>query len=386
MKNSIMLLGFLLLLAHSLIAQISLDSMSYPETEIGTDSLKVTTYFSAFPSFAPMAGGTWDLSIITDSTPVLFACRIPASSPYQFADSTQYNFAGFNYQGNVESSITNSGLLEFGITISRISYSIHSITTGLTDSFIIANQNMLYTEPRTKIIFPSTNSSTWYSFFHSDLNIYLTYLLLGDTLTPGFIRKYTYEKDSVIGWGKMSVKDATGSSSAFLDVLQVQTMTMHIDSFFLNGLPSSTFADIFSVTQGQKDTVYEQNFYRQSEVTPLAEVEFRDASYTQPYKATTHVQRLSNVGVPVTGIESKWKAYPNPICGNSLYLEMPACTGTAAYELTGMDGQKVLTGIIPVNVQTAKLDIPASVAPGIYNLQMYVKGCQVFSTLVDLMK
>ena len=209
----------------------------------------------------------------------------------------------------------------------------------------------------------------------------------GDTSAPGIVRTYTTETDSVVGWGKMRINDATGSPSHFLDVLQVQTIITHTDSFFLKGLPfSTTMLTFFSVTQGQKDTIYEQNFYRQSEVTPLAQVEFRDAGYTQPYKATTHVQRLSNVGVPVTGIESKWKVYPNPVCSNSLYIEMPACNGTAAYELTGMDGQKVLTGILPVNVQTAKLDIPASVAPGIYNLQLYVKGCQVFSTLVDLMK
>ena len=387
MKNSIMLLGFLLLLAHSLIAQISLDSMNYPETEIGTDSLKVTTFSSAFPSFAPMAGGTWDLSIITDSTPVLFASRVPTISPYQFADSNQSNFASFNYQRNVQSSITIGGLIEYEVSIKKTPYSITSITAGLNDSFIIPAQNILYTNPQIKIAFPASYNSSWSSSYYSNLDFQLTYLMGGDTSAPGIVRTYTTETDSVVGWGKMRINDATGSPSHFLDVLQVQTIITHTDSFFLKGLPfSTTMLTFFSVTQGQKDTIYEQNFYRQSEVTPLAQVEFRDAGYTQPYKATTHVQRLSNVGVPVTGIESKWKVYPNPVCSNSLYIEMPACNGTAAYELTGMDGQKVLTGILPVNVQTAKLDIPSSVAPGIYNLQLYVKGCQVFSTLVDLMK
>ena len=176
MKNSIVLLGFLLLLAHSLIAQISLDSMSYPETEIGTDSLKVTTYSSAFPSFAPMAGGTWDLSIVTDSTLVLFASRVPTISPYQFADSNQYSFAGFNYKGNLESSINFNGLKKFNIIIPKVSYGLESLTLGPTDSLIIPAQVEMYSLPYIKIAFPASYSNSWSSSYYSNLDFQLTYL------------------------------------------------------------------------------------------------------------------------------------------------------------------------------------------------------------------
>ncbi len=386
MKNLVMLLGFLMLVVHNLVAQIALDSMSYPETEIGTDSLKVTTASSLFPSFAPMTGGSWDMNIVTDSIPVFMGYRVPASAPYQFADSNQYNFAGFAYQGNLQSSIFSGGIFDYGRIIQKKSYNINSLTSGTNDSLIITAQNSLYSQEHFKIAFPATFNSYWSSSFHSDLHFSLTYILGGDTLAPGIIRTYTTERDSVIGYGKMSVKNASGSSSVFINVLQVRTIITHIDSFFLNGIPSSIFADIFSVTQGQKDTIYEQNFYRQSEVTPLAKVEFRDAAFTQPYKATTHIQRLLNVGVPETRVETKVNVYPNPVCGNLVYIEIPPCTGTPAYELVSMDGQKVLSGMLPANEPTAKLEIPASVAPGIYTLNLHFNGSSVYSTQLDLMK
>ena len=71
MKKSILFCAGLLL-AFGGHAQITLISSGYPSSLIGTDTLKVTTAASAFPSLIHATSGSWDLSAVTDSTPVLY--------------------------------------------------------------------------------------------------------------------------------------------------------------------------------------------------------------------------------------------------------------------------------------------------------------------------
>jgi len=376
MKHLTLLLLGLTMLTHVLTAQISLDSMSYPETEVGIDSLKVTTASSAFPALTPLAGGTWDLSSVTDSTPVLFAYRVPTTAPYQFADSNLYDFAGFNYPGNVEASILSSAIFEYGMHFNKIGFSISPFTSGPEDSLIIDSQYAAYSSPRRKIEFPASLGANWVSNYHVDIGIHLSYLLLGDTSTPGSISRYFSERDSVVGWGKMSIKDEDGSPSVQLDVLQVQTLIISTDSFFLKGTPSSTFPDIFNLIQGHQDTIYEQNYYRQQEITPLAQVEFRDAAYTQPYKATTHVQRLQNTGIPESPGGQKIKVFPNPVSGHTLFVGLPAGNAAWTCELSDMPGRTLAAYSLPGNSDSsaAMINLPAEIQPGIYFLKLSSHG------------
>jgi len=384
MKNILWILAPVLV-ANNLHAQITLSQSSYPLSVVGADSLKVTTVSSSFPALAATTDGMWDMSGVTDSVPVFFAYRVPAS-PYQFADSNMYNFAGFSYQGNVQSSITSDGIFEYGINIPRTAYSISILTGGGTDSFIIPAQAMLFTAPRAKIEFPTTYNTSWSSAYQSDLDFQLTYLMEGDTLAPGIVRSYTTEKDSVTGWGKMSIKDASGSPSAFLNVLQVQTMIIHTDSFFLKGIPiSGPLLILLNVTQGQQDTIYEQNYYRPGEVTALAQVEFRDAAYTQPYKATTLVQQLQDVSVPGVAGKTDIAIYPNPVTEGVVYIKLPS-SGAWDYELVGEDGRKVLAGSLSAQDNLAKIVIPATVIPGVYNLQLNSGGKAISTTLLGIVK
>ena len=384
MKNILWIL-VPVLVANNLHAQITLDQSSYPLSVVGADSLKVTTVSSSFPSLAAMADGMWDMSAITDSVPVFFAYRVPAS-PYQFADSNMYNFAGFSYQGNILSSITSGGLFEYGVSVQRAPYSISSITTGPTDSLIILAQSILYSASRNKITFPTTYNTSWSSAYQYDLDFQFTYLMGGDTLAPCVARTYVTEKDTVIGWGKMRIVDASGGPSAYLNVLQVHTIVTHIDSFFLNGtLFNSAILYFFHLTQGQQDTIYEQNYYRPGEVTALAQVEFRDAAYTQPYKATTLVQQLQDVSVPGVAGKTDIAIYPNPVTERVVYIKLPS-SGAWDYELVGEDGRKVLAGSLSAQDNLAKIVIPATVIPGVYNLQLNSGGKAISTTLLGIVK
>ncbi len=372
MKSVLRVLFVALLASQGVHAQITLTSASYPSSVLGTDSLKVTDSPSAYPVLAAAANGTWDMSVVTDSVPVHFLYRVAAGA-YQYADSSLYDFGGFGYQGNVNCNITSAGIKEYGITIQQKAFSLASITSFTADSFVITGQNMLYTSPRTKIAFPATYHTSWVSSYSSDLNFQLSLLSATYAPNPGVARIYTTEKDSVIGWGSMRVKEEDGTPSPYHDVLQVQTMIIHTDSFFLNGSTFSTaLLTFFHLAQGQKDTTYEQNYYRPQEVTALAQIEFNDAAYTQPYMATTHVQRLkSNVGVENILDNSAVRIYPNPVVTNTISLQVPAMmTGQMTYDLIDINGRSAAKGVLNVNQSSATITLPSAIIPGIYYLKV----------------
>jgi len=377
MKHTLLAFVCVLFLHTSLSAQITLNSGSYPASVIGTDSLKVTTAATAFPSLTAMDSGMWDMSVVTDSTPVLFAYRVsPDSSVYQFADSNLYNFGSFGYQGNLQSSITSSGLMEYGIRVPKTGYSLTSLTAGPIDSFIINAQYILYTAPRTIVAFPATIGSSWTSNYHADLDFKFTYVAGGYTDAPGITRRYTTEKDSVTGWGLMRIKNASGAPSQYEEVLQVETVITHTDSFFLNGLlfPGALLT-FFNITEGEKDTSYQQNYYRTQEVTPFAQVSFHDAAYTQPYTATTHVQRLVfPSAVAAIAKESDVKVYPNPVEGSNIFIELPAISGPWSYALMDINGRKMAKGLLQVNGNNSQIEKPESMIPGTYYLELDNNG------------
>jgi hypothetical protein len=314
MRNGLFLIASLFATTN-IAAQITLTQSSYPASVTGTDSLKQTTYASPFPALAFMTNGMWDMSMVADTTPVFFAYRIPATG-YQFADSNIYSLFGYGYQGNVQANITSGGLFEYASKIEKTNYSLISITGVITDSLFIDSQIMVYSSPRTKIAFPTTYSSTWSSTYSSDFNFQLSLSnpLFTYNHAPGIVRRYTTEKDSVLGWGRLRVKDASGSASPYHSVLQVKTIITTTDSFFINGSPFSTLLlSALSITQGKETTTYQQNYYRPEEVTALAQITFTDSTYSHAKSATTHIQRLSATRVAGINNEPKVRVYPNPL-------------------------------------------------------------------------
>lgn len=193
---------------------------------------------------------------------------------------------------------------------------------------------------------------------------------------PGFRRTYTSESDSVTGWGKLRVKDASGNPSPYLNVLQVQSMTITTDSFFLKGAPfTNTMLTFFNVTQGQKDTIYEQNYYRLGEVTPLAEVRFRDAAFTLPIFARTHVQRLQNVSVPGVAKIEGMHIFPNPVTGRQFCLELTEPVGTYTdFRIYNTVGTAICSGKMPGAARQVTINIPQDAPAGVYYLWIQGAG------------
>ena len=377
MKRFLLILAMALLVQEHLRAQIVLNQAGYPASVIGTDSLRVTTPSSAFPDFTAAANGIWDLDVVTDSVPYHFAFYVPGITGYQFADSNTYYFGLFKYSGKVQSNIITADYNAYSKIIDRIGYSLTFLTMAPLDSFIILPQNSIYSSPLTRIAFPATYNSVWSSAYSSGLAFQLSFSMYGYDHTPGIIRTYTTTKDTVVGWGLMRVKDAGGSPSAYQHVLQVQSITYKTDCFFLGGVPfPAPILTMFSVTQGKKDTVYEQYYYRIGEVTPLAQVAFRDAAFSIPYKATTHFQRLIPDYIAPIEQKNNCRIYPNPASGNTVWVELPS-KGFWHYALFDIAGNKVMEGQFENSQLKEEVRLPVTIPQGTYTMKLYSSNTEV---------
>ena len=362
----------MLLIVSGTSAQITLTQSSYPASVLGTDSLKMTVYTSAFPSLNAKAPGLWDLSTVIDSTPQFYAWHLPDVT-YQYADSNMYRVAAYDYWGHAQCDIVTGGILEYGINVIGDSFALLAITGGGTDTLIINAQNMTYSVPRTKIVFPATYNSKWSSAYSSDLTIDLSVAGLSYSHAPGFVRRYTTQQDTVRGWGKMRVKDAVGVPSDSFNVLQVQTIITTVDSFFLNGLPfTNALLTTLSITQGATDTIYQQNYYQSQEIVPLAHVTFTDATYTQPSRAVTHVKHMIGTTNTVHPLNSAgYSVYPNPVSGNVLTVSLPHDKKEPfGYMLIDATGKTINEGSLQPVGASADLTLPTALATGTYYLRL----------------
>ncbi len=369
MKNYLILLVFPLFFFTKINAQITLSQSNYPLSVLGVDTLKKTNTGTIFPLLAPATNATWDMSSLMDTTPIYYDYRV-SSITHQYADSNIYKLMNYNYQGNAQLDIANTGIFEYGIDIFNYSISLFTLTSGATDNLSILTQNMMYSSPLTIINFPATYGNNWGSDYFSDLNYQLSVSAWGYNHAPGYRRSHTIEKDTVTGWGKMRVKNFAGLPSSWFDVLQVQTTITTIDSFFLNGAPfNPAYLSAFLLTQGAKTTTYKQNYYRIGEVTPLESVLFTDSTYAHPYSATTHTQRLVNVGVEDL-VENPLVVYPNPVTGNYINVKLPINGQEWNYELVDISGKIIQSGKLNGSPGITQIELLNDVNNGEYLLKI----------------
>ena len=382
MKKSILLFAGLLLASASQ-AQITLTASSYPATAsiIGTDSLQKTAAASTFPSLTAATNATWDMSTITD-TPVVFYNYFvnPDTAEAQFADSSYNSFSGTSYQSNVQVGIISTGLVQYGADIDSETFT----TSGAT--IFIPIQHAVFSIADTMIAFPATMGHSWETNYQSDFNFNVTYFLVYSN-TAGVVKSFITENDAVVGWGQMRVPTLTGSPSVYFNVLQVQVTTMTIDSFLIGGVvPPSLVLSALNITEGDTTYTYEQRYYRTGDVTPFARVEYPNSSFSTPSSATTSAERLVSNSVKNVLNNSSVNIYPNPVSGNMLQIDLPAISGTWSYELMDIRGRNIASGSLQATGNHAQLSLPASAAPGIYNIRLDNNGTQYCVRPINVVK
>ncbi len=367
-------------------AQITLNYSDYPVSVLGTDSLKVTTYRSTFPPLVPATAGMWDLSSVTDSVPDFFNYRVVTDTPYQYADSSYvFYFFGLPFNYSTYNSISATGAFCNGEKVGDTSYSISLFTGGVSDSLFVESQSVLFSSNCMKISLPSRYNDVWTSHYQFDLNYQLSCSFFSLNHAPGIVRSFVTERDTVTGWGQVRVKDHSGAPSAWWDVLQVERTIITRDSFYLNGtLMPNTILTTFGLVQGSSDTTYEQCYYRKGEVTPLARVAFRDANFTTPYKATTHVQRLVPSGVPTLSGKAVFQVFPNPVATGVVSVVLPYISSEFTYRLCDGTGRQMAQGEIECTGNRANIKLPAQLPTGEYFFQVMEEGRQVYATQLQI--
>ncbi len=354
-------------------AQIVIKESQYPASVLGKDTIITTATSSAFPSLSPLSGGLIDMSVLSDSATIFFDYRLPTAG-YEFADSNDYQLWRYPYKGNIQSSIVTAGIMDYGMNVMDTTFSLSTLTFTSTDSLFIPAQSIVYSSPCIRIPFTTTYGDSWSSAYTRDLGFELSTALPLLNHAPGFVRSYFYVASNVVGWGKVRINDINGLPGPYLDILQIQTRTIKQDSFYLNsGLMPGTLLTLFGVYQGKTDTVFEQKYQRQGEVTPLVTVTFKDGTYTQPVRAKRHVQRLSpfvdGIGDVKMGVMS---VSPNPVYGKTLKLKLPSAV--YQYKIIDVMGCVEAYGNVTITESDNEIELPAHILNGSYYLQVSNNG------------
>ncbi len=348
--------------------QITLTSADYPAALVGTDSLKQLSYGSPLPSLVPTLGGIWDLTGTTDSGADLLSFRVAVPS-YQYGDTLGGSVGMFAYSKTRAHSVTSAGLFAYNDIVSSSEYSLTTITLGPTDSIFIPAQTNMYTTPLVKIAFPITNGSSWQSVLSSDLSFELSLAAFSLSHQQFTQRRFTIRKDTVVGWGKVRVKNSAGAPSPYINVLQVQTSTYTTDSFYMgSSVAPGVYLTLLGLTQGKKDTSYTQYFYRTGEVTPLVSASYKDAGFTVPSKVIYHHQRLETVGLGKVSGATSISVYPNPAT-NELHVRLPQ-SSNYDYTITDISGKVVLRGWIDGSKEAVCISLPQYLMEGLYQINI----------------
>ena len=367
-KTVLLVFSLMLIVFSRTGAQMSLNSTSFATVGTGVDSLRVSLYNTVLPALPAATAETWDLTAIVDSLPYFWQARVN-SSFYQYADSNEYSLGAYRYEGNAGVNISGGGIIEPEVEVKKREYSLTLLTSAAYDSLFVPAQTVANSTPLIHVGFPATYNSVWQSNYSNSTTYELTVAMFSYVHKPFVRRRYVQRRDTVKGWGKMKVRNAAGFSSDYFDVLQIYSTTITTDSFFTDGVAAvPSVVTMFSLEQGKKDTSFVQRYYRTQEVTPLATIVYRDAGYTQPIKATTHIQRLKVASVDEVTDKEKPIIYPNPTSDGCVYLSNLPTRGESSYILTDVKGALIYSGVIDKNEIPSRVVLPKWLNTGIYLL------------------
>lgn len=372
MKKSVLITASLLL-SISLQAQITLNSTNAPSLTVcqSDDSLTRPKLSGTLPDMSAKANGTWDLTTIVDSQYLFTYSGVASSSAFPTATFTHdigYAFSALKYIVVRMYSITSGGIIAHGEHLDRQALSIGAQTGDSGDSLVFALQDINYTPTRIYTKYPSTMSTTWTEVYNYNTAFNLTVALYSLNKTPGERRSKHTVKNTVVGWGKMSVKDKDGNPSGYMDVLQIEVERSLEDSFYLGGsLAPTALLTAFGLTQGQVSTSVFRNYMRIGEVTPLAEVQYTDNTYNTIQDFRIHRQRLPKpVGIKNISVQNI-SIYPNPVVNNNFTVKMDGVNGNISYELYSITGQSVAAGNVPAS---GSVNLQSSIPSGTYFIKL----------------
>lgn len=257
---------------------------------------------------------------------------------------------GFIYYTYTEMDFNSTSVKDVGLSLSAQAYDLSAFTGSTADSIIFPAQNVIAATPRTVMQFPFTANSSWESTSRRAVDFQLSVASASLSHTPGQQVFYSYRKDTIVGWGKLTVHAASGPSIQY-DVLMDKIVAYNTDSFYLGGAPAPpTLMVAFNISQNQKnDSVCRYNFYRKGYYNYLYSIYYgSDASFTTPQNQYMHTDNLTPVGIDdmsTGGITTV--LYPNPSSGKELNILVSGTQAAAGkYVISDLTGKTIQAGTV----------------------------------------
>lgn len=346
MKKTITL--FLIAATFGLSAQITIPSSGLI-LPVAPDSAKSFELNGAGALAIPAGGANknWDYSAATNvGVPYKYSYQ-----PYDFnpnfsgAVATRFYSSGLGpivitgtraYYGQ-----DNSKMIDMGFEIAAQSFSIGSISGNNNDTLKILNSVNNFGTSARIYNFPLNYTDGYASSNKATTDFILSVSVFNIFNTPGEIVQTVANKDTVLGWGSLSL-----GANGFVNVpaLLVKHTTKQTDSIFLGGVPAPpAILTAFGLTQG---TVSYENYYlflvydsQEAKLRP-ALVFVMDANFSTITGANYDRATHKSLGFVDESLTLMPTLYPNPV-GDAGFLTVDfkaPLTELANIKIVGING------------------------------------------------
>ena len=379
-KNLLLTLTAFGLLFGKAHAQLTITQSNHPTLQSDTGLAEVQKYAQRAGVLVPARGANkvWDYSGLKDSSNL--------ASLRNFATATNPTFTakgatrlygyenliagaalpGVQYEKNDANAHATVGYrLPYKVRVA-----IGSATGNSSDTLYFPMETRVYKNPRPIIKYPATFNSNWSWIDTERDSFFLSIQNLGMDSTPGYRQRHAFQRDTVVGWGALTVPvyPAKGSSIKY-DVLMVKSYYRAMDSFYVGGNPApAMLLTAFGLNQGSGFVSTYYSFYRAGHSNPIMQI-FTDTLGKRATSVTYDPQNTALAGIEELTYDAiSAKAYPNPVINNKLTVSFEKATAgswkVSIYSTTGQEVYKQnVQGQGNVN---ASLELPAVLSGGMY--------------------
>lgn len=307
-------------------AQITLNRGDYAVTVTGTRNdtaydKPMNTVGVARPTFGN--NQVWDYTNLRDSIDrfvgyVSFAANTLGTPPAPFANATFYASGFGGISGPISFPVAfyrkldNAGLYEMGYAHNQYKFPIGTVTGSATDTLEFLAALKQYTRYYEK--FPITANSAWNFNYRDTSHFRLTVAGFGLNQVPGYRVSTMNQKDTIVGWGTLRMRNPSGGNPLNFAVLLRQRDRRDVDSFFLSGAPApAVLLQAFGLQQGSTTQYYTL-------------LDFLGVGYKRPflsfYVSNNHIAYIDRAVLPTLGLtvnnaevqtqDIAVKTFPNP--------------------------------------------------------------------------
>lgn len=348
MKRQLLSIG-MVLHAFAASAQFTLTPDNHP---VWTP-FNLNQFSTGASALTPSANGNWNYGNLSNpSTSVVEYA--PETVPFFLANGIDFYLGtvvdlapGAGYNCFLEWDHSEEGVDEAGIDIPLQTYSLEPFTGNSNDMLFIPEQAKMFDSPRRAIKFPAAHgdSWSWSSRRVVDFELTVASAMLSDAPCQQVLNLSGTEE--MVGYGQMSVYTPGGPSVAY-EVMLKKNIQQTVDSIYLNGQPApEMLLSVFGITQGQVSSqLYRIFAYRENHSTPLLNMIFSNAGFSQVQNLFTDSESLTTVGVDEAVGGFATLLYPNPADASFNFQMLGGNTQLQDYEVMDINGRVLLSGTV----------------------------------------